>query len=425
MKVWQQLLALGVFVKDEQATQMLAGQCFWQQQLREPWLPDVMCAAMAIGCAGLAGGYTGGVASSTHLSSAAAVTSAVGSVAQDRQQQQQLQQQQHHTTNAAHQEHPVQQEVQLTEPGLQQLLQLQGQEQQVFSEQCLQQVAGLMAAATRGTAATTFMDGWGSCLDTRTGSPTLVAAAALQLLRSKTDPQALQLLRTTLERMEAMVLGMPNQAAAVGWLSELLQIAVTATNPDACALLCSRQLCQHLPLRHVANMLILAIQLLQSSTVSQHQQRMLVMQHVCRLFSSLAVASVQADASSSSAMATRACVWQVLAFAMRDGDALQELLTLIPVQDKLLSSSDLYTLQLSALHTLSSPSIMRLLCGLQLSWHSDASPALMPVSLSKLHHLMRLAIGAASYGMVGVRLCSCWPRGSQVLTTLRAAMHHI
>jgi hypothetical protein len=42
---------------------------------------------------------------------------------------------------------------------LQQLLNLQGQEQQVFTEQCLQQVASLMAAATRGTAATTFMAG--------------------------------------------------------------------------------------------------------------------------------------------------------------------------------------------------------------------------------------------------------------------------
>jgi hypothetical protein len=227
------------------------------------------------------------------------------------------------------QEQPLQREVQLQE-GLPQLL--QGQEQQVFTEQCLQQVAGLMAAATRGTAATMFMPGWGSCLDARAGSPSVVAAAALQLLRCKTDPNALQLLETSLEGIEAMALSTAEHSAAVGWLAELLQITVTASNADACRLLCSRQLCQQLPLRHVTNVLILAVCMLRFHT--QCQQRKAVMQHVCGLFSKLAVASLQAHASSSSSsnnsssssgvVATRACVRQVLACAVQgnEGDVL-------------------------------------------------------------------------------------------------------
>jgi hypothetical protein len=90
------------------------------------------------------------------------------------------------------------------------------------------------------------------------------------------------------------------------------------------------------------------------------------MQHVCRLFSSLAVASVQADASSSNLMVTRACVRQVLSCAVQGhaDDVLQELLVLIPVQDKLLSYFDLYTLQLLALYAYHSPRVMQMLCGL-------------------------------------------------------------
>jgi hypothetical protein len=211
-KLWQQLLAMALLLRNHDKALMLAGECFRQRQLHEPWLPGLMSVTLAYGRAGPAGVCHRDVAPEPSLWITSAESGAARCVAPRQQGQQQKQQQQH---TPAEQEQTLKHDVQMKESGLPQLLQLQGQEQQVFTEQCLQQVADLMAAATRGTAATMFMVGWGSCLDVRTGSPTLVAAAALQLLRSKTDPHALQLLRTSLERMDAMVPGTADHAAAI------------------------------------------------------------------------------------------------------------------------------------------------------------------------------------------------------------------
>jgi hypothetical protein len=267
-----------------------------------------------------------------------------------------------------------------------------------------------MAAATRGTAATMFMAGWGSCWDVRTGSPTVVAAAALQLLRCRTDPHALQLLRTSLDPAPEQMQAAEDHAAAVGWCAELLQVAVAASNGDACGLLCSHQLSQHLSLQQLTNILILAVQMqcsLRQCHCSLCQQKMHVMQHVCKLFSTVAVASVQADvgskscgsgsgSGSSSAVSTRACVGQVLACAMQLNavEVLQKLLLLIPVQDGLLSYRNLYTLQSLALGYFCSPRVVQMLCGLRLSlrWPSDETSASMRWSGAKQHALLHLAL---------------------------------
>jgi hypothetical protein len=201
--------------------------------------------------------------------------------------------------------------------------------------------------------------------------------------------------------MEAAAAGSDaHTATAVGLLGELLQVAVVTSNTHACQVLCSRKLCQQLSVRHTADVLMLAVQLLHFSTPWQRHQRLLVMQHVCRLFSRLAAASVQADvggsSSSSIGMETRACVRQVLACAVQLGseEALQQLLAVIPVQEQpLMSHTDLYVLQVTALRQPRfSPRIMRMLCGLRLTWHSRGSPALRPVSVATLYDLLLQAL---------------------------------
>jgi hypothetical protein len=198
-KVWQQLLALALLARDRQAAQMLAAEGLRQQQTQqEQWLPNMM--QLAIGGSrawGLPAQAGGGHSSFDAL--AAAHQSFAGSFSaaglhpllptlqhsmlrqqhlpadtnQGLQQMQQLQQLSWRSwqlqgegpqqVTQPQQQSVQQQQQQWLQPhalGLQQMLQLQGQEQQVFTEQCLQQVAGLMAAATCGTGATTIMAGW-------------------------------------------------------------------------------------------------------------------------------------------------------------------------------------------------------------------------------------------------------------------------
>lgn len=161
-------------------------------------------------------------------------------------------------------------------------------------------------------------------------------------------------------------------------------------------MLCSSKLCQQLPLQQVMHVLTLAVQLLHASSLWQRQARTMVLCQVCKLFSRLAVAAVQADAGGSSGMVARACVRQVLAVAVQLGPegVLQQLLGLIPVQEEpLLSHTDLFILQAMVLRQRSfHPGVMHVLCGLRLRCCSAETPALRPVSVEKLWDLFRLAI---------------------------------
>jgi hypothetical protein len=167
-------------------------------------------------------------------------------------------------------------------------------------------------------------------------------------------------------------------------------------NTDACRVLCSSKICQQLPLQLVTHVLTLAVQLLHASSLWQRQPRTLVLRHVCMLFSRLAVAAVQADASGSNGMAARACVRQVLAVAVQLGaeGVLQQLLGWIPVHKQpLLSHTYLFILQAMVLRQADfNPDIMRMLCGLQLSCCCTQDPALRPVSVQKLYDLLAQAL---------------------------------
>jgi hypothetical protein len=123
----------------------------------------------------------------------------------------------------------------------------------------------------------------------------------------------------------------------------------------------------------------------------------LVMRHVCQLFSAIAVTSAQAalgsSSSSSSTLATSACVRQVLSYAVSLGahDVLQELLMLIPVQDKLLTYMDVYILLLTSLRGNSDPRMIQMLCELRLSC-PFGDPACVHVPVSKVLHLFQTTL---------------------------------
>jgi hypothetical protein len=216
--------------------------------------------------------------------------------------------------------------------------------------------------------------------------------------------------------MEAAPTSGTDHSTAVGWLAELLQVAVTSSNAEACRVLCSSQLCQHLSKQHVTNVLMLAVQMLHfkwyARSTQWHEQRLLVMQHLCGLFNSC-IGSASSDASQADAATSRAYVRQVLACAVQCDaeDALRELLGLIPVQVQCLSYSDVYFLLLLSLRSSSSPSIMTMLCGLRLGQNCYETPDLRCVSLSKLRRLFDAAL-SADIGKPGVpevfRLLATW-----------------
>jgi hypothetical protein len=211
------------------------------------------------------------------------------------------------------------------------------------------------------------------------------------------------------------------------WVAELLQVAVTTGNADACRLLCSRRACEHIPLQHLSNMLMLAVQQAVYWTNSQRQQRMAVLQHVSSLFSRLAVGAsrewlFRGSSDSSAAWPGGACVRQVLAAAAKTGDeqVLQEILGQHNVMGQLLTSYDMYILVLMSLRTSCSPRIIQLLCGLQLSpdsrwttgWgRQQEAPAFTSMSVNRWYHLFRTALtthkGAAGVSQV-VQLLADW-----------------
>lgn len=219
--VWQHLLAMTLLAREQEAARMLAGECFRQQQVHEPWLPEMMRLATAFGKTGDTGECCAGVDSTTGQAPAAASrarSSAEGLLVP------QLGETQQHTTVSRYQElHQGHQGLlqplsaaQRQEKTLQHYLKLQGEEQQVFSKYCLRQVAGLMTAATSSTAAGMATAGWSSCWDGQAGSLTVVAASALQLLRSAQDSlRALPLLQAALEQMEATPTSGADHSAAV------------------------------------------------------------------------------------------------------------------------------------------------------------------------------------------------------------------
>jgi hypothetical protein len=395
VQVWQQLLAMALIAREAAAALPLAGECFHRHQLHEPWLPALMQLAVSAGRTGHAELHPG----------VTVVNAAVGCTGQGLSEQQQQPRTQH-------------------KQGLQQLFnswQLQGQEQEMFSEDCLQQVVQVMAAATRGSTGSFFSSSWDAAADTA-GSTTPVAALALQLLRSKRDPGAVQLLQTSLQHMvvaaAAAGSGTTQHTAAVAVVAELLQTAVAASNAGACSVLCCCSLSQHLSQQQVMHQLMLAVQLLHFSTPWQRQQRWLVMRCMCKLFSDRTIAAVRADTGSSSSMATRACVRQVLACAVQIGceEALQQLLAIIPVQEQpLLSHTDMFVLQATALRQARlNPNVMQMLCAVRLSWHVLDDPALQPMSANRLFDLLKQA----------VQLGSCQRGVSEVVQTLIAWQPH-
>jgi hypothetical protein len=364
--IWQQLLTLALLARHREAALLLASECFRQQQLHEPWLPAVMRLAVAAGRAE----STDTVQDSTDPTAVCCGTSAAASGTQEAATQQQQQQRQ-----------PL-----LQPRTVQDLLQLQGREREVFSDDCLQQVLQTMAAAT--------------CSSYACSSSSSAAACALQLLRFTKDPAVLQLLQSAVESMEAVATDTKaHKAADVDLLAELLQVAVVASNTHACRLLCSGSVSRHLLQQQAMHLLVLAVQLLHFSTPWQCQQRLVIMRSICKLFSSIAVASVQADAGSSSGLETKACVRQVLGSAVQLGDeeALQQLLALIPLQQQpLLGHTDLFVLQAIALRQARlSPRIMEMLCGLQLKLHSKESPAFDPATVEWLFDLLLQALETA------------------------------
>jgi hypothetical protein len=116
VQVWQQLLALALLARQREAVLMLAGECFRQQQLMQPWMPAVMGLAFTVGKAGYPGALQGGKGAVGSSAAAAADTS---------------------------QQQPA------TQQGQTPQLLLEQQEQEAFSQlQCMQQVGSLIAAAT-------------------------------------------------------------------------------------------------------------------------------------------------------------------------------------------------------------------------------------------------------------------------------------
>jgi hypothetical protein len=272
-----------------------------------------------------------------------------------------------------------------------------------------------------------FMANWHSCWDSRSDSPSVVGAAALHVLRSKKDPSTLQLLESALERMESMHMVPPKVAAE--WVGGLLQVAVAASKADACALLCSRKPCEHVPLQHMSNVLVLAAELVHYSHL-QREQRLLVMQHVCKVFSSLAMDASRMGSfwDTSGAAAVKACVMQVLMFAVQLGNeqTLQELLEpSCPLARatgcwQLLSCFDVYILLLTSLRSTCSPRIIQMLCGLRLNSDSGRlwgggygcqTPAVTSVSVIKMHQLLKVALDTykAAKGVSEVlKLLAAW-----------------
>jgi hypothetical protein len=143
---------------------------------------------------------------------------------------------------SAHHQQTLQLQSAPQELGLQQLLQLQSREQQVFSEQCLKQVAGLMAAATRGSSAAIYRAGWNSCFDTRRqphhrGSHCSATAAhqkgstGTAAAAGSTGAHGVHCVSHSMCRVD---------------MAELLQVAVTASDASACHLLCNRLLSRYI-----------------------------------------------------------------------------------------------------------------------------------------------------------------------------------